>query len=78
MVTGIPVTLPELATAILGTLPIIREGLVMTPVCAAEETVATDDVEFDRAGDVGRAFTNEAAGGGDGAVNELAESRWRC
>ena len=76
---GIPATLPEFATEMLGTLPTIRDGLVMTPVGnAAEETVAIDDVELDRAGDVGLTVTNEAAGGGDGAVKELAESRWRC
>jgi len=34
----------------------------------------TDDVEFDRAGEPGRGLIKEA-GGGDGAVSELAESR---
>lgn len=38
-----------------------------------------DDVEFDRAGDEGRWLMNDAneAAGGDGAVIELPESRWR-
>ena len=40
--------------------------------------MTTDEVEFDRAGDDGRALTNEAVGGGEGAVNELAELRCWC
>lgn len=84
VVIGTPVTLPELAAAIPGTLPTINEGFEMTlppapPVPgAADETVTTDEVELERAGDDGRMLTNDAVGGGDGAVNELAESRWRC
>jgi predicted ABC-type sugar transport system permease subunit len=63
-----PVTLPELAAAILGTLPPMRGGLFMIDAC-----VATEDVEFDLVGDEGRALANEVVGGGDGAANELAE-----
>ena len=78
VVIGTPVTLAELAAAMPGTLPTIREGLVMTPDGAVDDTVTTEDVEFDRAGDAGRMLTKDAVGGGDGAVKELAESRWRC
>jgi hypothetical protein len=78
VVIGTPVTLPELAAAIPGTLPTINDGFVITPVGAAEDTVAIEDVELDLVGEDGLALTKEAAGGGDGAVKELAESRWRC
>lgn len=75
VVSGTPVTLPELAAAILGTLPEISVGLVTTPdagtVLACVVMVAIDDVEFDLVGDEGRWETN----GGDGAVMELAEFR---
>lgn len=37
-----------------------------------------DDVEFDLVGDDGRWLTKFAAGGGDGAVKELMESRCLC
>jgi hypothetical protein len=69
---GTPVTLPELAAAIPGTVPPIRGGFVMT---AAEACVVTDEVELDRAGDDGRMLTNEAelVGGGEGAANEPPE-----
>lgn len=70
VVMGMPVTLPELAAVMLGTLPPIRGGLFMTEAC-----VATDDAEFDRVGDGGRAFAYDAIGGGDGAGNEVAEFR---
>lgn len=74
---GTPVSLPEFVAVRPGTCPTIKEGLVMTP--AWDGCVTTDDVEFDRAGDDGRWLTNEAklAAGGDGAVIELPESRWR-
>lgn len=78
VVMGTPTTFPELAAAILGTFPPINVGLVMTPPGAVDAWVMTDDVELDRAGEDGRWFTNEAIGGGEGAVSELAESRCRC
>ena len=79
VVRGTPVTLPEFAAAMDGMLPPIRGGLLMT----LEACVAIDDVEFDRAGDVGRTLVNEPVavpvpvpvGGGEGAANELAEFR---
>ena len=70
-------TLPECAAAMDGMLPPIRGGLLMT----LKDCVAIDDVEFDRAGDVGRTLVKEPVavpvpvGGGDGAANELAEFR---
>jgi hypothetical protein len=64
---GTPVTLPELAAAMLGTLPPINVGFVRT---AEEACVAIDEVLLDRAGDAGRMLTNEAVGGGEGAANE--------
>jgi hypothetical protein len=58
VVNGTPVTLPEFVAAMPGTLPEIRVGLVTTPaagtVLACVVIVATDDVEFDLAGDDGR------------------------
>lgn len=58
VVSGTPVTLPEFAAAMPGTLPEIRGGLVTTPaagtVLACVVMVAIDDVEFDLAGDEGR------------------------
>lgn len=75
---GTPVTLAELVAVILGTLPTMSVGLLTTPDGAVEAWVTTDDVEFDRAGDEGRALTNDAAGGGDGAANELVEPRCWC
>jgi len=74
---GTPVTLPELAAAMLGMLLTISVGLLMT-AGAVDACVTMDDVEFDRAGDDGRPLTKAAAGGGDGAAKELAESRCRC
>ena len=73
VVMGTPVTLPELAAAMLGMLLTIKVGLLITPDGAVEACVTIDDVEFDRAGDDGRAPTKAAAGGGEGAVKELAE-----
>jgi hypothetical protein len=75
VVIGTPVTLPEFVAVSPGTLP-------ATSVCGpaegtADDCVITDEVELDLAGDDGRWFTNEAAGGGDGAANELVESRCR-
>lgn len=70
VVMGTPVTLPELVAVMLGTFPPMRGGLFMTEAC-----VATDDAEFDRAGDGGRAFTYDVVDGGDGAGNEVAEFR---
>lgn len=58
VVRGTPVTLPELAAAMLGTLPEINGGLLTTlafgivDVCVA--CVAMEDAEFDRAGEDGR------------------------
>lgn len=58
VVNGTPVTLPEFAAAMPGTLPEIRVGLVTTPaagtVLACVVMVVIDDVEFDLAGDDGR------------------------
>lgn len=67
---GMPVTLPELVAAMLGKLPLIKGGLFI-----ADAEVATDDVEFDRAGEDGRALTNDAVAGGDGAAKDVAELR---
>lgn len=75
VVMGIPVTFPELAAAIPGTLPPIKVGFVIT---AADACVVTDDVLFDRAGDDGLRLTKEAVVGGEGAANELAEFRCWC
>lgn len=50
VVNGTPVTLPELAAVMDGTLPLMSGGLLTTP----EGCVATDDVEFDLAGEDGR------------------------
>jgi hypothetical protein len=61
----------------LGTWPEINGGLLMTPVGTVEDCVMMEEVELDLAGEDGRTLTNEAAAGGDGAVSELAESRWR-
>ena len=72
VVMGTPVTFPELAAAIPGTLPPINVGFVMT---AADACVVTEDVLFDRAGEDGLMLTKEAVVGGDGAANELAEFR---
>ncbi|KAK2073865.1 hypothetical protein P8C59_008110 [Phyllachora maydis] len=52
VVTGTPVTLPDFAAAMLGTWPAMSGGFEITHV-AADACVITDDVEFDRAGDVG-------------------------
>lgn len=45
---GTPVTLPLFVAAMPGTLPPMRGGLLMT---AVEACVATEDVEFDLAGE---------------------------
>ena len=82
VVMGTPVTLPEWAAAMDGMLPPISGGLLMT----LEDCVAIEEVEFERAGDVGRTLVKDAVaetvpvGGGDGAANELAEFRcwWPC
>ena len=77
VVMGMPVTLPEWAAAMDGKLPPIKGGLLMT----LEACVAIEEVEFERAGDVGRTLVKEAVavtvpvGGGEGAANELAEFR---
>lgn len=75
VVNGTPVTLPELAAAMLGTLPEMRVGLLTTLVFGTVDVcvawVAIDEAEFDRAGEDGR----WGIAGGDGAVMELAELR---
>ena len=76
VVIGTPVTLPELAAVMPGTLPAMRVALEI--MGGADDCVATEEVEFDLVGDDGRPWTNEAVGGGEGAVNELAEFRWWC
>lgn len=70
VVKGTPVTLPELAAVIDGTLPLMRGGLLTTPDC-----VAIEDVEFDLVGEDGRLDGTDDVAGGEGAVNELAELR---
>lgn len=70
VVKGTPVTLPELAAVIDGTLPLMRGGLLTTPDC-----VAIDDVEFDLVGEDGRLDGTDDVVGGEGAVKELAELR---
>ncbi len=77
VVMGTPVTLAELAAAMLGTLLTMRGGLLTTPEAAVDACVTMEDVEFDRAGDEGRTFINDT-GGGDGAAKEPAEFRWWC
>lgn len=57
VVIGTPVTLPEFAAAIPGTLPEMRVGLLITPVGTVLDwvvMVAIDDVELDLAGEDGR------------------------
>ena len=58
VVRGTPVTFPELAAAMLGTLPEISVGLLTTFVFGTVDVwvacVAMDDVEFDQAGEAGR------------------------
>ncbi len=80
------------AAARLGTVPRTRVGLLTTdeplpdaatPVAGTgmvDACVTMDDVELDRVGEDGRLLAKEAVGGGDGAVNELAEFRcwWWC
>jgi hypothetical protein len=77
VVMGTPVTLPELAAAMLGTVPPMRGGLVKT---ALEACVAIEEVLFERAGDEGLMLTNDAlfVGGGEGAAKELEELRCWC
>lgn len=70
VVKGTPVTLPELAAVIDGTLPLMRGGLLTTPDC-----VATEDVEFDLVGEDGRLDGTADVAGGEGAVKELLELR---
>lgn len=78
VVTGTPVTLPEFMAAIPGTLPTISGGLLTTPVGIVEDWVATEDVEFDLAGEFGRCEMKGVDVGGDGAVKKLTELRWGC
>lgn len=75
VVIGTPAALPELAAVSVGTLPEMRVGLLTTPVGTEDDCVATDEVEFDRAGDDGRCDAADAEAGGEGAVKELAELR---
>ena len=73
VVIGTP---PDFPPAVrLGMLPPTRGGLLTMPVGTEEDCVATEDVEFDLVGEEGRCETAAADGGGDGAVNELAEFR---
>lgn len=67
---GMPVTFPELVAAMLGRFPPIRGGLFIIETC-----VAIDEAEFDRVGEEGRALTNDAVAGGDGAAKDVAELR---
>lgn len=75
VVMGTPTTLAELVAAIPGTLPPIRVGLLITAEGTAEDWVATDEVEFDRAGECGLCGATGAEAGGEGAVNELVDPR---
>lgn len=76
VVMGTPVTLAELVAAMPGTFPAMSVGLLTTPAGTADACVATDEVEFDLAGDDGLCEVKAALeAGGDGAVNELAELR---
>lgn len=73
---GTPPAFPPPAAVKVGMLPTMRDGLLTTPVDGcSEDCVATDDAEFDRAGDDGRCGTAGTEAGGDGAVNELFELR---
>lgn len=72
---GTPVTLAELAAAILGMLPEMRGGFVKMLVWTLEIWVAIEEVEFDLVGDEGRAVAKAAVVGGDGAARELEEFR---
>jgi hypothetical protein len=72
VVMGTPVTFAEFVAAMLGMLLTNSVGLFTT----VDACVTIDDVELERAGEDGRALlTKDAAGGGDGAANELAELR---
>lgn len=72
-----PLDFPPLEPVRAGTVPAISGGLLTTPGRANEDDcVATDEVEFDRAGGDGRCDTAVVAvAGGDGAVKELTELR---
>lgn len=74
VVMGTPVTLPVLAADMLGTLPPIKVGFVITAVDAC---VVTEEVLFDRAGEDGLMLTKDAVAGGEGAAKEPCESRCR-
>jgi hypothetical protein len=79
VVTGTPVTLPELVAVRPGTLPPIRVGLFTTVEGTVDDCVAMEDVELDRAGEWGRCELNElVVGGGEGAAKELIEPRFGC
>lgn len=69
VVMGTPVTLPELAAVMPGTLPEMRCGFVLT---AVDDCVAIDEAEFVRVGEAGRCVAADEVAGGDGAVKELA------
>lgn len=75
VVIGTPVTLPECVAVSPGTFPARSGGAVAEGTTDA--CVMTEEVELDLAGDDGRWLTNEAASDGDGAVNELLDSRCR-
>jgi hypothetical protein len=68
---GLPATTPEMFPASSG-------GLLMIVPAAAlayEACVPTEEVEFDRVGEEGRAGGPAGAGGGDGATDMLDEVR---
>ena len=80
VVNGTPVTLPEFAAAMLGTFPVMSEGLLTTLVFGTVDVwVAIEDAELDLAGEEGRGGAVDVDAGGEGAVKELTELRcWCC
>lgn len=69
---------PVLAAAIPGTLPPISVGLVLTAEGTKDDCVATEEVEFDLAGECGLCGAADVEAGGDGAVMELIDPRCWC
>lgn len=79
VVRGTPVTLPELAAAMLGMLPLMSGGLFTTAAeGTADDCVAIDEAELDRAGEWGRWLVKDADVGGEGAANEVPDDRLGC